>query len=158
MSTIKPNDIQRATAAYFKISFEEMLSKSRSPLVVNARHVAWFLERKRGLSYPAIGKLYGFRDHTTILAALNHMRERTAAQDMRYVPAITAIEQALERNEKKKLQQQEAREIRQQEGLLQQPIETVVLMCPTCGTGIESLRIQLEVMQLQLNKLLQEKT
>jgi chromosomal replication initiation ATPase DnaA len=50
------------------VTTSEMLGRRRLAHVVRARHAAWRELRARGLSYPAIGELWGV-DHTTVLAA-----------------------------------------------------------------------------------------
>lgn len=126
---MKPNPIQKAVIDYFNISMADLLGTTRDRYCVTARHCAWYLERKRGLSYSSIARLYGGRDHTTIIAATNHMEERIAALDERYLPALVVI------NEK-----------------LNQSAETPSNAC-NCESAIEDLRRQLEVVQRRLDEL-----
>ncbi len=121
-------DIMLATIAHFKIPIEALLGQMRDPQVIIARHVAWSLERKRGLSYPQIGALYK-RDSSSVVVACNHMTERLAVGDKRYVPAIDAIEMTLSRQ------------------------GSVVVHCPTCGTSVVELRRQIEMIHKRLTEL-----
>lgn len=50
------------------VTMGELLGRRRLAHVVRARHTAWRELRRMGLSYPAIGELWGV-DHTTVLAA-----------------------------------------------------------------------------------------
>jgi hypothetical protein len=131
------NEIMRATAAHFNISPDALLGRSTVRYIVVARHVAWYIERQRGLSFPQIGALYK-RDHSAIQAAMNHMNERVAVHDKRYEPAIAAIEEVL-------LHRAAARQ--------KNAIAAVALACPTCGTDIVSLRRQLDLIQRRLDEL-----
>ena len=128
----KPNLIQKATIDYFNISMADLMGTTRDRYCVTARHVAWYLERKRGLSYSSIARLYGGRDHTTIIAAMNHLDERLAASDARYLPAIIALEAKINPPP------------------VAEPIEAVAC---ACEASILELRRQLELIQRRLDEL-----
>ncbi|MEX2621980.1 MAG: chromosomal replication initiator protein DnaA [Egibacteraceae bacterium] len=62
--------IQSETAAYFRLSVEELCSASRTRQLVNARQIAMYLTRElTDLSLPKIGLAFGGRDHTTVMHA-----------------------------------------------------------------------------------------
>ncbi len=62
--------INQATASYFKIKPEELLTKKRTQNIATARHIAMYLCRELiDLSYPRIGEIYGGRDHSTVIHA-----------------------------------------------------------------------------------------
>ena len=64
-------EIQQRVAATFGISRVELIGSSRAATPVRARQVAILLTRETtDLSLPQIGRLYGGRDHSTILNAL----------------------------------------------------------------------------------------
>jgi len=64
-------EIQQSVAAAFGISRAELVGGSRAAGPVRARQVAILLTREAtNLSLPQIGRLYGGRDHSTILNAL----------------------------------------------------------------------------------------
>ena len=70
-----------ATADMFGISVDELCGKSRSRPLVTARQVAMYVLREMtDFSYPAIGRAFGDRDHTTVMHAVSKisdlMRER----------------------------------------------------------------------------------
>jgi chromosomal replication initiator protein len=55
-------------AAYFGLASGDLTSKSRSRPLVWARQVAQWLTRElTDWSYPAIGRAFGGRDHTTVM-------------------------------------------------------------------------------------------
>ncbi len=67
------------TASYFKLSLEELRSKSRTRTLVNARQIAMYLCRElTDLSLPKIGQELGGRDHTTVIHADRKIRELMA--------------------------------------------------------------------------------
>jgi len=60
--------VQQVVAEYYGISVEEMRSKRRDKHIVFPRQVAMFLIREEiAMSLPAIGQVFGGRDHTTVL-------------------------------------------------------------------------------------------
>jgi chromosomal replication initiator protein len=63
------------TAAYFGFTIEEICGPSRNHALVQARHIAMYLCRElTDLSLPNIGREFGGRDHTTVLAAYNKIK------------------------------------------------------------------------------------
>ncbi|MFS0734411.1 chromosomal replication initiator protein DnaA [Microbacterium sp. 1P10UB] len=69
-NVISPTDIITATAAYFKLTVDDLYGSSRSQAVATARQIAMYLCRERtSLSLPKIGQLFGNRDHTTVMYA-----------------------------------------------------------------------------------------
>jgi chromosomal replication initiator protein len=74
-------EIQQRVAASFGISRAELVGTSRAATPLRARQVAILLTREAtDLSLPQIGRLYGGRDHTTILNALRRA-EATVSND-----------------------------------------------------------------------------
>ncbi|MBM7468815.1 chromosomal replication initiator protein [Microbacterium keratanolyticum] len=67
---VSPTDIITATAAYFKLTVDDLYGSSRSQQIATARQIAMYLCRERtSLSLPKIGQLFGNRDHTTVMYA-----------------------------------------------------------------------------------------
>jgi len=65
---ISISQIQKITADYFNIKLSALLSKKRTKNIVLARQVAIYLSRElTDFSLPAIGEMFGGKDHTTIL-------------------------------------------------------------------------------------------
>jgi chromosomal replication initiator protein len=71
-------DIQRVVCHHFKLRSGDLLSKDRHKSVAFARHVAMYLCKQRlKSSFPEIGRAFGNRDHTTVMAAVKkvgHLR------------------------------------------------------------------------------------
>ena len=67
-------EIQQRVAERFGISRAELVGTSRAALPLRARQVAIFLTRElTDLSLPQIGRLYGGRDHSTVLNSLRRV-------------------------------------------------------------------------------------
>ncbi|WP_396326597.1 chromosomal replication initiator protein DnaA [Janibacter melonis] len=79
-----PNEIDAATimaqtAAYFGLTIEDLQGASRSRVLVTARQIAMYLCRElTDASLPQIGKLFGGRDHTTVMHANRKIGELMA--------------------------------------------------------------------------------
>lgn len=75
-NVIAPVDIINHTAAYFKLSVDDLYGSSRSQAVATARQIAMYLCREMtNLSLPKIGQLFGNRDHTTVMYANKKITE-----------------------------------------------------------------------------------
>ncbi len=67
-------EIQQLVAERFGISRAELVGSSRAATPLRARQVAIFLTRElTDLSLPQIGRLYGGRDHSTVLNSLRRV-------------------------------------------------------------------------------------
>lgn len=75
-NVIAPVDIINHTAEYFKLTVDDLYGSSRSQAVATARQIAMYLCRElTNLSLPKIGKLFGNRDHTTVMYANKKISE-----------------------------------------------------------------------------------
>jgi chromosomal replication initiator protein len=67
-------EIQQRAAAAFGITRAELISPSRAATPMRARQVAIYLTRElTDLSLPQIGRLYGGRDHSTVLNSVRRV-------------------------------------------------------------------------------------
>ena len=72
---ITPQVILEATAEYFDFTVEEIKGKSRQRPLVTARQIAMYVFRDlTDLSYPAIAREFGGRDHTTVIHAVEKIK------------------------------------------------------------------------------------
>ncbi|MFP5317915.1 MAG: chromosomal replication initiator protein DnaA [Acidimicrobiia bacterium] len=83
---ITPKMILDATSEMFGHPVEELTGKSRSRPLVQARQVGMYVFRElTDFSYPAIGRVFGDRDHTTVMHAVEKisqlMKERRPIYD-----------------------------------------------------------------------------
>jgi chromosomal replication initiator protein len=79
---------------HFEITMTELLSKDRHAHIADARHVAAWLLRETGLSYPSIGKVLE-RDHTTIMHSVRKV-EREIASEPRAAETLRRLHSAPE--------------------------------------------------------------
>ena len=71
------SEIQTVVGKHFGITEQELLSSSRSARVAWPRQLAMYLARElTGESLPAIGRLFGGRDHTTVMHACRRASAR----------------------------------------------------------------------------------
>ena len=91
---IPPQLILEETASYFSLSTSDLVSKSRSRPLTQARHIAMYLMREcTGLSLVKIGEIFGGRDHTTALHGIKKVEADMRARDatFRQVQDLTRI-------------------------------------------------------------------
>jgi chromosomal replication initiator protein len=75
-------EIQQRVAERFGISRAELIGSSRAATPLRARQVAIFLTRElTDLSLPQIGRLYGGRDHSTVLNSLRRVEAGIGEDD-----------------------------------------------------------------------------
>ena len=72
---ITPQFILETTAEYFNFTVDEIMGKSRQRPLVTARQIAMYVFRDlTDLSYPAIAREFGGRDHTTVIHAVEKIK------------------------------------------------------------------------------------
>jgi chromosomal replication initiator protein len=89
---IPPPLILEETASYFQLSTGDLVSKSRSRPLTQARHIAMYLMREcTGLSLVKIGEIFGGRDHTTALHGIKKVEDEMRSRDdtFRHVQDLT---------------------------------------------------------------------
>jgi len=70
-------EIQSLIAGYFNISVSDILSDKKKVIYSYPRHVAMYMSRKlTTLSFKEIGYLFGDRDHSTIIYAINKIEKK----------------------------------------------------------------------------------
>jgi chromosomal replication initiator protein len=82
---ITPAVILEATSKMFGIPIEEIIGKKRQRPLVTARQVAMYVFRDlTDLSYPAIAREFGGRDHTTVIHAVEKISAQMRTQRPTY--------------------------------------------------------------------------
>ncbi len=82
---ITPAVILEATSKMFGIPIEEITGKKRQRPLVTARQVAMYVFREMtDLSYPAIAREFGGRDHTTVIHAVEKISAQMQTQRPTY--------------------------------------------------------------------------
>lgn len=88
-------EIQRRVAESFGISRAELVGSSRAAKPLRARQVAIYLTRElTDLSLPEIGRLYGGRDHSTVLNSLRRV-EAAIGDDEELTGKVEALRGAI---------------------------------------------------------------
>ncbi|MDQ4098304.1 MAG: chromosomal replication initiator protein DnaA [Actinomycetota bacterium] len=88
---ITPKMILDATSEMFGHPVEELCGKSRSRPLVQARQVGMYVFRElTDFSYPAIGRVFGNRDHTTVMHAVEKISQLMAERRITY-DQVTAL-------------------------------------------------------------------
>lgn len=88
-------EIQQQVAERFGISRAELIGSSRAATPLRARQVAIYLTRElTDLSLPQIGRLYGGRDHSTVLNSLRRI-EASLDEDAALTEKITELRTAI---------------------------------------------------------------
>jgi chromosomal replication initiator protein len=88
-------EIQQRVAELFGISRAELVGSSRAATPLRARQVAIFLTRDlTDLSLPQIGRLYGGRDHTTVINSLRRV-EASLDEDVELAEKVRELRGAI---------------------------------------------------------------
>lgn len=88
---ISPEEIVNTIAEYYGFAPLELQGASRKRPLVEARQVAMYVFRElTDLSFPAIGKEFGNRDHTTVMHAVNKV-EAQMGEDRETYNRVTAL-------------------------------------------------------------------
>jgi len=65
------------TCKYYGLQKSDLLGPNRKQDITHARHVAMYLSQEMtDSSYPAIGRAFGGKDHTTVMHAVNKIRKK----------------------------------------------------------------------------------
>jgi len=89
--TTPVEEIQERVSATFGISRSELVGSGRAATPLSARQVAIYLTRElTDLSLPQIGRLYGGRDHSTVLNSIRRVEARLG-QDQSYAAQVQEL-------------------------------------------------------------------
>jgi chromosomal replication initiator protein len=92
---ITPQLILEETAAFFGFSTEEIISKHRQRPLVTARQIAMYVMRElTQLSYPNIARIFGGRDHTTVIHAVDKIGS-LMSKDRQIYDQVTLLQQQI---------------------------------------------------------------
>ena len=93
---VSVEDIQKKVAEYFNIRFNDMISVRRSRIVARPRQVAMYLSKTfTPKSLPEIGRMFGGRDHTTVMHAIKKVQE-LCKYDPSFAEHIKVLKKTLE--------------------------------------------------------------
>lgn len=89
------DDILSAVCSRYGVKAKELVSKSRKQAVVLPRQLAMYLIHKyTDMSYSQLGRLFGKRDHSTVLYACNQIAHRISV-DKQFRREVEELEAAL---------------------------------------------------------------
>ena len=72
---ITVRDVQLEVSKYYDLQIHELCSKNRSRYISKPRQIAMFLSKQlTDSSYPEIGKLFGGKDHATVIHGVNKIK------------------------------------------------------------------------------------
>jgi len=75
-SDLEPEKIVSQVADYYKLSIEKLLGRDRTKDVAHPRQVAMYLLREEAkISFPQIGEALGGRDHSTVMSAIDKVKD-----------------------------------------------------------------------------------
>lgn len=96
---LKPETIVSAVADFYGLQTAEVLGSKRLRPLVHARHVAMFLIRDMldSYSYPMIARIFDGRNHTTVISAVDKIKEQITVNGS-LLAEINAIKERLEKN------------------------------------------------------------
>ncbi|WP_297803659.1 helix-turn-helix domain-containing protein [uncultured Brevundimonas sp.] len=97
MTRITGQLVGTAVAGHFGLTMDDLCSVRRDRRVSVPRQIAMYMARQycTHLSYPAIGRLFGGRDHTTIIHGVNAVMDRIVA-DREFAGVVDAVERHLQ--------------------------------------------------------------
>ena len=88
-------EIQRKVAEYFNIRLNDMMSIRRSRVVARPRQIAMYLSKSHTpRSLPEIGRMFGGRDHTTVIHAIKKVEE-LCRSDSSFAEHISTLKRTL---------------------------------------------------------------
>ncbi len=89
------NKIKRVVADYYGLTKQQLVSKSRTKNISNARHIAIYLCRKHlDLPFNKIGEEFGKRDHSTIISSCEKI-DKALKNDNFMTVALAELEKQL---------------------------------------------------------------
>lgn len=92
---LKAKDVIRVVTDYYGLTKQQLLGKTRTKNVSNARHIAMYLCRKHlDLTYDEIGEQFGGKDHSTVISSCQKI-ENLVKTDASYEKAVSEIETRL---------------------------------------------------------------
>jgi chromosomal replication initiator protein len=89
--------IQKAVAAAYKLSVEQLTSKNNARQIAFPRQIAMYLcKRLTSRSYPEIGKAFGGKHHTTVIHSFEKIRTM-AANDSSFERLLLDLAESLKK-------------------------------------------------------------
>ncbi len=95
-SDLEPEKIVTQVADYYKLSVEKLLGRDRTKDVAYSRQIAMYLLREVSkISFPQIGEALGGRDHSTVMSAIEKIKDQYKSGDGRVKKDVDVLTQKL---------------------------------------------------------------
>ena len=89
------SSIRRVVCDYYNLTKQQIISKTRTKNIANARHIAMYLCRKLlDAPFKDIGNEFGKRDHSTVMSSCERIEKLIKTEPL-YLKAINDIENRL---------------------------------------------------------------
>jgi len=99
-SPLTPHDIIHLVAEYFSLPSDELTGNKRKPALVFARQIAMYLCREiLGTSYPALGQIFGGKDHSTIIYGIKKIEKYIVINNNTYTEITELKNMCLQKND-----------------------------------------------------------
>jgi chromosomal replication initiator protein len=93
---VAPEQVVDLVARKFNLTAEKLLGRDRTKEVAFPRQIAMYLLREEfKISYPQIGEALGGRDHSTVMSAIDKIKEQIQHGDHRLEKDIASLKQQL---------------------------------------------------------------
>ena len=66
--------VEATICSHYNIPIDAIYERTRVRRIVECRHVIWWYLRKHGMTFQAISEQYLMKDHTTIISAINKIK------------------------------------------------------------------------------------
>ena len=66
--------VEATICTHYNVSIDAIYERTRVRRIVECRHVIWWYLRKHGMTFQAISEQYLMKDHTTIISAVNKIK------------------------------------------------------------------------------------
>ncbi|MDR2493166.1 MAG: chromosomal replication initiator protein DnaA [Coriobacteriales bacterium] len=85
--------IQQEVETHFGVSHADLIGQRRSKSISHPRHIAMYLSRRlTNFSYPEIGRLFGNKDHSTVVYAVKNIENNTMLDPLKRAEVERLIE------------------------------------------------------------------
>jgi len=93
---VEPARVVDLVARKFNLTVEKLLSRDRTKDVAHPRQIAMYLLREEAkISFPQIGEVLGGRDHSTVMSAIEKIKDQIRSGDGRVQKDIDSLRHQL---------------------------------------------------------------
>jgi chromosomal replication initiator protein len=93
---VNPDEVIRSVCEYFDIAEAQLRDNSRKPNIIFPRFIAMYLlSVECKLSLGSIAKIFGKRDHTTVMNAKKRINDFISIKDETTISSLKAIRRAI---------------------------------------------------------------